>query len=138
MTSEKNKEEEVYDENAVDGYTGFENIVPTALSPGASKGLMDDFMRQSQPQNPLGDMIKGLTSMVTGRPMSQKLTLSGMVGESQISIEITDDFTATMAHEIINRIMDEKKGKENEKKGKSEQDIFEAMMKDSKKSKILD
>lgn len=101
---------------------------------------LNDFPRAPPPmQNPLGDMIKGLTSMVTGRPpMSQKLTLSGPVGEGTISIEITDSFTASMAHDIINKIMDEKRGKTNMGKGKSEQDIFEAMMKDSKKSSLLD
>jgi hypothetical protein len=91
--------------------------------------------KSHQLQNPLGDMIKGLTSMVTGRPMSQKLTLSGPVGEGQISMEITDSFTASMAHDIINRTMEAKKTSKTEK---SEQDIFDAMMKDSKKSKLLD
>ncbi len=137
MSSEK-KEEEMYGENAVDGT--MENLEP--FKTPSHIDLMQKFHEQQQIQNPLGEMIKGLTSMVTGRPplLSQKLTLSGPVGEGQISIEITDSFSASMAHDIINKVMEEKRGndKETEKTKKSEQDIFEAMMKDSKKSKILD
>ena len=72
MTSEKEKkEEEMYGENAVDGYNGeYENIDPMpmeAIDAMVKKNLMMDNSRSltPTPQNPLAEMMKGLTGMLT-------------------------------------------------------------------------
>ena len=152
MTSEKEKkEDEMYGESAVDGYNGeYENIDPMpmeAIDAMVKKNLMMD-RSMTPPQNPLAEMMKGLTGMLTAsRPQSsQKLTLSGIVGESQINVEITDTFTATMAHDVINKVIGDlvkkelgenrrsRRGEEEkEPRGVSEEDMFRHLSSRGKK-----
>src|SRR3982750_3717923 len=112
MASDK-KEEEIYGENAIEGIE-IENLEsPFKFDPNE---ITMKKMASMQQQNPLGDMVSGIMQNLTGGMGSEKrpkkLTLSGPVGDSHISIEITDSFTASMAHDIINRIMDEKRGRD--------------------------
>ena len=66
-----------------------------------------------------------------------------MVGESQINVEVTDSFTAKMAHDIINQVMDIRRMKScardtmkrevEEAKGVSEEEMFRHLSSRGKK-----
>ena len=88
----------------------YENMEPIDFAEMDRK-IKENILNVSPPQpvvnNPLAEMLNGLMSGAGIKRPPSKLTLSGPVGESNIGIEITDPFTAKLAHDIINRLMEE-------------------------------